>query len=519
MRRIFKSLLICTVLVLLIGLQHSTGQGTNPINSLLYSNQANMFSEQGSAMDPVSLVMPGTAYAGGFGSFLDNPASAAMFENSFSEFGLAYTTVEESAQFVNSSRSLDGSQFNLSNAGLVYSFPTSRGSLVVGGGYNQHTVFNRALGFRGRNEQTTITDQFKAPGSTYADIAFNSFAIDYGDEFEDWDESILRIGFDQWGDFLGIRQQGEIFESGYGGEFSFFAATEFQQDLMIGVSLGILQGRYKYDRLFQEVDNFNDYSSNFIDTNDDGEGDTDIDNILLQDRIRSNYTGFKLRAGVIYRLNDMVNVGASYTLGTRMQIDETFDASIQTTLDNGVVFEDDLNSEFTYYVEMPSRTSVGFSLNDINGITLSGAAEYVNYAGTEIDFDDGNLFEDELAENEFIDNNFRSVWNLRGGLAYQVNEGLTIRGGYGYLPGKFQNASNNRSVISFGTGISLTPAIQLELAGRYKTWDEVSSVYDYAEYDYSLLPDEPPTHTFRSENASRSVDRWQMLATMRFYMN
>ncbi len=503
-------------LVFIAGIGQSTGQNTNPLNSLLYSNQANMFSDQGIAMDPITIVMPGTAYAGGFGSFLDNPASAALYNQSFGQFGLAYTNIDESAQFVNSSRSLSDNQFNLSNAGFVYSFPTAQGSLVVGAGYNQHTVFNRALGFRGRNEQTTITDQFKTPGSTYADIAFNTFAIDYGDEFEDWDESIFRIGFPEFGDYLGVRQQGEIFESGYGGEYSFFAATEFQENLMVGVSLGILNGRYTYDRLFQEVDNFNEYNSDFIDTNDDGTGDTDIDNILLQDKIRSTYTGFKLRAGLIYRLNEVLNVGASYTLGTRMEVEEIFDANIQTTFDNGVTFEDELNNEFTYYVEMPSRTSVGFSLNDLNGWSVSGAAEYVNYAGTRIDFRDGSLFEDEIAENEFIENNFRSVWNLRAGVQYQLNEGVSLRGGLSFLPSKFENGTDDRSILSFGTGIQLSPGVQLEFAAQYKYWDEVSSVYDYADYDYTVLPEEPPTFTVRSENASRSVDRWQVLSTIRF---
>ncbi|MDZ7758012.1 outer membrane protein transport protein [Rhodohalobacter sp.] len=515
----FKNAIVSALtlgLLFIVGLSQSSAQNANPLNSLLYSNQANMFSSQGSAMDPVSIVMPGTAYAGGFGSFLDNPASAALVNQSYGQFGLAYTNVEESVQFANSSPLLDDSQFNLSNAGFIYSFPTSQGSLVVGAGYNQHTVFNRALRFSGRNEQTTITDQFKTPGSTYADIAFNTFAIDYGDEFQDWDESIFRIGFDDFGDYLGVQQQGEIFESGYGGEYSFFAATEFQENLMIGVSLGVLNGQYKYDRLFQEVDNFNIYSSDFIDSNDDGTGDTDIDNILLQDQIRSTYTGIKLRAGLIYKLAEVFNIGASYTLGTRMQIEEKFDANIQTTFDNSVTFEDELNSEFTYYVEMPSRASIGFALNDVNSISISASAEYVDYAGTRIDFNDGSLFEDEIAENEFIESNFRPVWNLRGGVEFKVNEGFILRGGYGFLPSKFENGTDDRSIFSFGTGISVNDNIQLELAMQYKYWDEVSSVYDYADYDYSTLPDEPPTFTTRSENASRSVDRLMLLSTLRF---
>ncbi len=516
MRQSIKIIIILTTVTFAAGISFAGAQTTNPLNSLLYSNQANILSEQGSAMDPVTLVMPGTAYAAGFGSFLDNPASAALFKTSFGEFGMAYTNVNESVNFLGNTRSLGDSQFNLSNAGFVYSFPTAQGSLVVGAGYNQHSVFNRAMGFRGRNEQTTITDMFKTPGSTYADIAFNTFAIDYGDEFEDWDESIFRIGFNEYGDYLGIRQQGEIFESGYGGEYSFFAATEFQQDLMIGVSLGILNGRYTYDRLFQEVDNFNDYDSDLIDSSGDGQGDTDIDNILLQDKIRSSYTGFKLRAGAIYRLNEVVNIGASYTFGTRMEVTELFDARIRTTFDNGTVFDDELNSEFTYYIEMPARTSMGVSLNNMGPLTVSASAEYVDYASTRIDFRDGELFEDEIAENEFIEEAFRSVWNLRSGLELQLNDGFTLRGGYQHLPGKFREVSTDRNIFTFGSGIQISRDVALELGGSYSMWDEFSAVYDYAEYNYSPLPDAPPTYTLRSENADRSADRWQFLATMRF---
>jgi len=190
----------------------------NVNDALLFSNQAVQFGDQREIINPVTGVMPGTAYASGFGSFLDNPASVALFDKSFGEFGLTYKSISEEASFLGSSRSMDDSQTNISNVGFIYSFPTQQGSLVIGAGYNQHSSANRALGINARNENSTITDQFKAPGNTYSDIAFNTYAIDYGDEFQDWDESILRIGFDQFGDYLGIRQQAEITERGNGGE-------------------------------------------------------------------------------------------------------------------------------------------------------------------------------------------------------------------------------------------------------------------------------------------------------------
>lgn len=511
MQRVFK---LAALFILISGFATALAQNAN--NPLLYSNQATMLGDQNSAFDPVSIIMPGTAFTSGFGSFIDNPASMAMQQFSFGEFGLSFKTVNEDARFLGNSRSLRDNQTNLSNAGFVYSFPTKQGSFVIGGGYTQHTNFNRALDIGARNENSTITDAFKTDGSPYQEIAFGTFATDYGDEFEDWDESIFRVGFDRFGDFLGIRQQGEIIQSGYGGEYSMFFATEFQKDIMIGGSIGILNGRFDYDRIFQEIDEFNDYDGEIIDSNDDGFGDTDIDNIILDDELTSRYTGLRARIGTVYRVTDKINIGASHTFRTLVEIDEQFDASIRTTFNNGVEFSDFTDSEFSYKVRFPGRTSLGFSLNNMNGLSASFSTEYVNYSNTTIDFEDSSLFEDERVENDFIESTFRSVWSFRGGVAYDLTPDFTLRGGYSYLPSRFTDGTDDRDVWSLGAGINLSRDLRLELAAQYTMWDEVSTVYEYGQYDYSPLPDQPPNVNFRSEDASRSVDRWNILSTLRF---
>lgn len=488
----------------------------NANNSLLYSNQAVMFGDHISADDPVTILMPGTAYAAGFGSFLDNPASAALFDDSFGEFGLSYKLVNEEADYLGNSRSADDNQFSISNLGFVYHFPTTQGRFVIGGGYTQNAIYNRALGFSARNNSSTITDNFKTPGSSYADIAYNAYATDYGDEFEDWDESILRLGFDEYGEYLGMHQQGEIFQRGFGGEYSLFFATEFQQNLMVGVSAGILSGRFNYSRIFQEIDEFNDYNTDFIDSNEDGTGDTDIDNILLDDGLTSRYTGFRARIGTIYQVTPFFNIGGSFTLPTRIQVEEDFDANIQTTMDNGTVFEDFTSSEFSYSIQYPSRTSLGISLVDLSGFTVSLSTEYVDYSNTTIDFNESSLFEDEQIENDFIRDTFRPVWSFRSGLAWQPDPAFTLRAGYSFLPSRFEGGNDDKSIYSAGAGFALSNNVRLELAAQYTMWDEVSTVYEYGVYDYSSLPDVPPAvSSFQSEDAARTVDRFQVMASLR----
>lgn len=489
----------------------------NPANPLLYSYQAVQFGVQDGPSDPISMIMPGTGFKSGLGSVIDNPASLALYKDSFFDFGLNFRSVSERAGYLGQSRTLENSANGVSNAGFLYSFPTVQGSMVIGATYTQQTVYDRALGFRGRNSNSTITDKFKAEGSPYQEIAFNTFATDFGDDVGDWDESIFRIGFDRFGDFLGIRQQGEIFESGMSGEYSFFFATEFRENLMFGASLGILSGRFNYDRVFQEIDEFNDYDSTIIDSSDDGIGDTDIDTITLDDRLRSRFNGFRARAGILYRINDSFTVGASYTLPTTIEVNELFDASIITAFDNRTEFSDAVDAEFSYKVTLPQRFSIGFGYSDpAGGLSISASADYSDHSRTKINFRESDLFDSELIENDFIRDTYRAVMNFRVGAGYEFSPDFSVRAGYSYLPSRFESGNGDRSQFAAGVGFSLTRDITLELAAQYTVWNDVTAVYDYAQYDYSLLPDSLPGLSFRSEEATRDAERWKALATLRF---
>src|SRR6056297_1590168 len=198
-----KKNLITFVLFLAAALPLTAQNDNNP---LLFSNQAILLGDQRGAYDPVTMILPGMAINSGFGSFLDNPASVAMFDDSFLEAGFAFRRVDEDSRFLGNTQNLSDTQTTLSNIGFIYKLPTEQGSFVIGGGFNQQSFFNRALSVSGRNTNSTITDQFKIPGNTFEDIAFNTFAIDYGDVEQTFLESIFRIGFET---FPGIRQEAE----------------------------------------------------------------------------------------------------------------------------------------------------------------------------------------------------------------------------------------------------------------------------------------------------------------------
>lgn len=510
-----RNLFLLTFL-LLISVTVNSQNVNDPVS---FSNQALLMGSHGPAVDPISGVMPGTAYGTGFGAFLDNPASIALLGKNIGEFSFAFNQVDENATYLGNSRSLNDNQFNISGAGFVYNFPTVAGRFVIGAGYNQNNVFNRTVAFNAQNNNSSITDQFKLPGSTYNDTAFETYATDYGDEFEDWDESIFRAGFAQPGEFLGIRQQGEFYQTGYSGEYSAFFATEFQRNLMFGASVSILSGRLNHDRIIQEIDDENRYNSDFIDSNGDGTGDTDIDNIIFSEDINNRFYGFRARAGVVYQITPNVNVGVSYTLPTRLNIDEDFDGRIISTFNNGVQFEDSEGGRFSYSVTYPAQTAVGFAIDDIAGFSLSASAEYVNYANMRINFDDDALFEDQQLENDFIRDNFADgAISYRAGLQYAFNPLFSLRAGYGYQPSKFSNGNDDRNIYSIGAGFALSRDTSIEIGARYTAWKENSALYTYGEYNYSALPDSAPPAAIRSEDVLRNAGILQVMATIRINM-
>ena len=489
--------------------------GSNIVNSWERTNQATLFGDFGQPSDPVSIILPGTAYAAGFGTYLDNPATMALFGTSFGELGFLSRYVGEDAAYRSLNRDYEenDSQNSISHAGYVHVFPVDIGRFVAGAGYTQFSGFNRTISARARNIFSSITDFFKWPGSVYSDIAFNTFATDYGDEFQDWDESIFRIGFEDFGAFPSVTQAFTIDERGFGGEYSLFAVTEFRRNLMVGVSIGWVRGNYSYKRDFQEISALN-FDSNFIDTTGDGIPDTDIDRILLEDRLSATFGGYRLRAGILYRFTPFINAGMSYSPATTIKIKEQLSADLTSTMQNRFTIEDGLERNFTYQFKTPSKTSLGLALDRYYGFTLSLAADYVNFTNSNLDYQDSDARDMQERDNEIIEESIRSTWSLRAGGSYDITPRLTLRSGFSHHPARFDVNQENKRVFSLGFGIIISPRFLFDIAFQNEQWDEVSSVYDFIQYDYSSLPESIPDYRVLSQNADRQVSRWSAVGSL-----
>ena len=498
MKRIIYFLLLP---LLFLGTPLFAQDGNDPLS---YSNMALQFNNPLLNGDAASANFPSVALSNGFGSYLDNPASIALLKESAFSLSILNNNVEQENSYLNNTLNSERNNTQLSNLGFVYKLPTEQGSFVAGGGYNLHSNNLRSTNLSAFNTQSTITDYFKDPGSDYYDTAFNTYAIDYATTDSTYLESIFRIGID----YPGITQDAKITQTTNIGEYSAFFGTEFQKDLYLGLSIGLTSGNYTYRRDFLELDDQNFYDGDFI------EG-SDISDILTHDEIDADILAFSIRAGAIYSINN-INVGISYLLPSTMNVVESYYSSIETYLDDGSEpFFSDFSGDFSYSIRQPGKLNAGVAVENLNGFSLTAAAEYVDYSKTELDLineneilsynDERILREEQTALNDEMAADYKQVLNLRAGLKYEVPNRFEIKAAYAYLPGRSENFSADKNIISGGLGIHLTEQIILDLSSQYAIWDDESVAYSY--FDNS--------DQFRQESISQSVKNLSFMAGVR----
>ncbi|TYP95553.1 Long-chain fatty acid transport protein [Fodinibius salinus] len=430
--------------------------------------------------DPVSLVMPGVSDAAGLGGFQANPATMALLKDSYLSLGLSSRFLDESSTYLGNTSQYSDNQTSIGDAMLAYKIPTARGSLVIGGGFSQTTDFNRALSGSGRNNESTITDFYN---SSFADdslffAAFDVYAIDFAATDSSFanTKSIFRF-FSNPNSYPGINQDFELTERGRMGEYSAFIATEFSKNFFVGASVGYLSGSYSYRRNFLESDRQNDYDAQFIDTDGDGNFETDIESIESIDTIDGDIRAFSARIGFVFKPVEQLSIGGAYEFPSTLHIDEEYNTSLRTTFDNGVVFEDDAPGAFSYKITRPRRINGGATVALANSVTLSASAEAVFYSDARIEFDDLNLNPQENGINNVVRSNFRDVINLRGGIEYAINERFTPRIGYAYFPSPQKNLNRDRQFINGGFSAIITKGLMFDFGLQYSFWKDQNTLY------------------------------------------
>jgi len=478
--------ILATFMLLITASSAMAQDGYDPMS---YSSLSQVFSSQQYLGSANSAILPSVAMENGYASFIDNPAAMSLIKGSYVNIGYMSNRSEFNQSFRGNELLLDSKADYINNIGVVYKIPTRVGSLVLGGGIHTNSVYNRSLGSSAFNNQSTITDIFKGESSDYRNIAFETYAIDYADQAQTQLESIFRIGFDDG--FPGTYQQSELTQDGRSREFAFFMGTEFKKNLHIGFSLGINEAFHNMSRNILEEDLDNVYDGDFIEQDENGENGTDIYSIQLSDELRSDVLGFEARIGAVYKLGQYLNLGASWSLPSIMEITEEYNSTITTSFDNSIgPFFDSFEGEFTYAITRPSKYSLGMAVNQLKGFDLSIGVDFISYNKTDIDltydqsldFDEVAFLRDQEAVIEqSINQRYQSVMNTRIGAQYRFKNGAELRAGTSILPSKSVQIDETRKLYSGGIGIPLSRDFFLDITTQYIQWNDRSILYEYQD--------------------------------------
>ena len=470
-----------------------------------------------------------TALGADLGSLSGNPAGLGMYKKSEWSISPALGYAGTSAQYIGNTTREGKFAFSVPNVGVVFSSAKEetapgrwRGG-AFGVSFSRQNSFQNRYAFDGVNNVSSIADRFafeanqrgasvntlrseynfssNTTSSAYDGGAtamyFQAYLVNpFG---SDSTSNNRYFQFEAQGEPSGssrtsVRQQKTFTTSGAASQWNISYGGNYNDKLYFGASVGIARLNYhsvnKYDESY-----FNGKVLNGLTLNQDF-------------NIRG--TGVNFTAGVIYRANDVLRLGASFTTPTVYGLSETYDSSVDVAriaipkLDYNGDREVDKQGRplfvnidptytvrtaprnFNYNLTTPFKASggVAFFLGKSGFITAD--AEYISYNTMKVRTDGDASFKTDFERGNpslgitGIQQQFQSVINFKIGGEFRYNV-LRLRGGFAYQadpykPSPANNLDRTRLNFSLGGGVRL-PNYYVDLATTYSQYKSANTPY------------------------------------------
>ncbi len=403
-----------------------------------------------------------------FSALYTNPAGLGFMQKGELQLGFGSFSNFNKANYLKMSAESDPSTTAMDLLGMALPFPTVQGSFVMAFGYARSTEFLSGQLVRAFNPTQSI--------NTYFTDAFNP-------EFDQDDPSRIllldpgALAFDTYlQDISGdgtkyINPQvsnGQAFQSSSLSEtgginmYSIGASVELAEDVFVGGALNIYSGEYQYLRTYQENDTKNVYDT--------------FQSLELEDQITSDISGYNLKLGLLYRIDEAFRFGLTIETPIVYEIEDRYNTTLSTTYDQPpagateTAFSSGLDGVYSYSLDTPYRFGAGLSYTQ-PWITLNTQAEWQDWSQMSFTDDDGFL--DPL--NRVIESELQAAFALSAGMELQVpGSGVYVRTGYRYEqspykytladPTKTTGFDDAKKTWSLGLGILLKSSLSLDFA-------------------------------------------------------
>ncbi|WP_131536693.1 OmpP1/FadL family transporter [Pedobacter nototheniae] len=401
-----------------------------------------------------------TAVGGDISSLSGNPAGLGLFTRSEISFTPYYGSYGNDGTYLGETRNGNKSQLGISQFGGVFYSPTvkqkgsntSEGilSFNFGIGYNKTNDFNNKIVFGGTNNKSSIADffadqanqlssppptpdQLKAGYNNYSGgydlpyTAFENYLINYNGTNGAWAPATA----------LGNKQANTETRTGYQSEFNVGFGSNYSNKLYFGATLSFTSLKLNSDRVFNES----------------GSLGSDLYNMDFTESTQTKGNGFNAKLGLIYKINSVVRIGASYNTPTWYNIQDSYFQNLVNYKNAYNVQIDPYNSEFN--LRTPGKITAGIALFANNLGFLTFDADYINYKDIKLSSDAVNDASVIAANNKDIQDLYRDAFNIRVGAEGRLNDNFSLRAGYSQVGNPYEDKSNDayqKKSISGGLG-------------------------------------------------------------------
>jgi hypothetical protein len=296
-------------------------------------------------------------------------------------------------------------------------------SVVVDGVTNRSSILNL---FRDRANGTPF-DSLLSFYPFDAGLAWYTYGIDTVPGYYNY----YRVPY-SGGD---IRQRKTMNRSGAMSETSFGGGMNFNNQVYVGLSIGILTGSYSE-------------RSNYFETF----TGQDISSLTFNENLAVSLSGVNIKLGVLYNVTPSLRLGGAYLSGTRISCQENYSSSMNTNFTNGDAFnQSSPDNSNSYIIRTPQRymANAAYMLGSDAMIT----ADYVLTPYQNITMASSRSIDYNYAkENEAIKALYRSASQARVGFEYRLAEVYRVRAGFVYQQSPFIAGVGNSPNLTYSLG-------------------------------------------------------------------
>ena len=392
------------------------------------------------------------AIGGDLSALNANPAGSAVFNHGlFTISGTAFNS-DNNATYFNTTTGNDRTDLDVNQFGAVVVYNSSADDagwdrIALAFNYDMVTNFDNQTTVNGTSNQG-IDNYFLgfAQGVPFGDILLQdgefiedayldigaqggfadqqAFLGYYGGVIDPVTEDNENTAYISNAQYDNVNQRFLRTTAGYNNKYTFNIAARYKKRLHLGASLNF------HGVLYDRVDLFRE---------DGYDADSEIQFVNFDNRLFTDGVGFSFSTGAIYKVNELIRLGASYQSPTWYRLEDSFAQRIDSDLadeDIDFINFNIVNLFDSYTVKTPEKLTGSLALVFGQFGLLSVDYSYQDMSNAQLRPENDGAF---TAVNEQISNQLGVTSTIKVGGEFRIAR-LSLRGGYRFEQSPYENS-------------------------------------------------------------------------------